>query len=170
MPFVSLAAGQKDFSWVAFLQNLQILACDYRALRPILPVQSVRELKLDCTEEVDNQHELKLSLYSPGLSIASTFPHLQNLRLNGIPAVTDGDIYEDLFTQTHPLLTDIQCLSLAIFELDSYPYAGVPVLTNRSTLWGEWNVTIDAIPYCITNEIFFVRDGLDAFTASLLQS
>lgn len=143
LPFVCLGAGQKDFSWVAFLDHLQILACEYGALRPISPLQNVQELILDA---VDLSGDVCLFQYNPSLCLSYMFPNVKTLHVNGIP-LEGKDNENDGFSA---FMEDIEAMTLQLFKMDDYPHGQLPIVTdNRGSgvCWSYWDVTINTVPY-----------------------
>lgn len=168
MPFVSLGARQKDFSWVGFLNNLQILACDYEALRPIAPIESVRELILECTID-DNEGYWDQQVLRQGTQvfISALFPGLKKLHVNGIPGEFSSDHNRRLFFE------DIQLLKLDSLITEQYPYAKVPVLDESiTTLWERWDLSINVTAYDRHNIDGplngYLDENISALSASLL--
>lgn len=130
MPFVSLRTDQTDFSWVAYLSNLQILACGYGALRPISPITSVRELILDCATGLTTER-WQASLYSEKVSLAALFPNLKKLNINGIPEEKESDKF----------FRDVQRMKLDVFNQVNYPILEVPSLHEAQ--WAQWNLAVN---------------------------
>ena len=161
MPSISLRSGDRDFSWVAFLGNLQILACGYGALRPVSPIKTVRELILDCGTGRQTSGGWQASLYSREISLATLFPNVKKLNVNGIPEETE----------TYKFLEDIQRMKLDIFHQVNYPFLGIPMLNeNQVTNWNQWSLAVKPAAWDLAwvspeDDLF---EDISQFSASLL--
>ena len=164
MSFVCLGPRQTDFSWVAFLDHLQTLACNYGCLRPVSPLLTVQELVLDCVADPDTgmglrcRHDVKMSL-------ARLFPNVKRLRLNSIP--DDYRYDEDCEQVELCFFKDIQLMTLQLVALYNYPYGRVPILTQNPE-WTRLDVTIN--PQMNDHEPIYEIERVPASSADLLTS
>ena len=130
LPFVSLGPRHKDFSWVGFLDHLQALACHYKSLRPVPPLQTVQELILDCVSSYGENNDCAQCLYDSGISLFRLFPNVKRLQLHAVPDEEGVDGQET----EYEFLKDIQLMTLQRIVLYDYPDPYVPLLAQNP----EW--------------------------------
>lgn len=134
---------QQDFSWVGFLDHVQVLACKYEVLRPISPLQTVRELILDCVGNYNTFHNyIPQCRYSNRIALADLFPNVKKLCLHAVP-VEDG--VDDAETE-FKFFKDIQLMTLQLVVLYDYPEPRAPLLTANPD-WAYLEVNIDSVMY-----------------------
>lgn len=164
MPFVSLGPKQQDFSWVGFLDHVQVLACKYEALRPNSPLQTVRELILDCVGHYNTfHHYIPQCRHNKKISLAHLFPNVTRLRLHAIPVEDGVDDEETEFE----FFKDIQLMTLQLVVLYDYPEPIAPILTGNPD-WACLKVNIDSVMY--GNDCPDASDCIPVCTAHIITS
>lgn len=161
MSFVCLGPRRKDFSWVAFLDHLQALACEYGDLQPVSPLQTIQELTLDCL--ISYGRPLRRCPYDKKISLAHMFPNIKRLHVHSIPlqASVPGQEPESCF------LKDIQLMTLQLVVLDNYPYQQMPLLAQNPE-WACLDVTVNSLPY--GNKMPVTESCVPASTAGIVTS
>lgn len=140
-PFVCLGPRHKDFSWVAFLDHVQVLACNYDSLCPVSPLQTIQELTLDCISKYGAYRNEQCE-YSSKISLAHLFPSVRRLRLHAIPVEDSGDgqNYEYRFFK------DLQLMTLQRMVIYDYPDPYVALLA-QSPDWAYVEVNFNSGMY-----------------------
>lgn len=161
MPLVCLAPEQKDFSWVAFLEHLQELACEYGALQPVSPLQTMQKLTLDCI--VSYKRHRQRFMYNKKISLDYLFPNLKQLYLHSIP---QEDVVHGQQSEKH-FLKDIQLMSLQCVVLDNYPYQCMPLLAQNPK-WATLDISVNSMPF--GNQMPLTESCVPASTADIVTS
>ena len=163
MSFVCLGPNQKDLSRVAFMDHLQSLACEYGALQPVSPLQTVQELTLDCIMCYGRTfHNLRQAprcfTYDKKISLAHMFPNVKRLHLHSVPR-------EDIVDGETCFLKDIQLMSLRRVVLDNYPYKRMPLLAQNPQ-WDLLDVYVNPIEF--GNRMPLTESCVPASTADIV--